>query len=193
MTVGLQLTDGVTTIDLNDATYISVMELDLGAGDISAENVTGSVRLYIEGTKAQKQAEVALISKMLQAAIDYSGQSAGGALYSSLNNPVYIEYRTDGTEAYYRSELYRASAAIEPSSIEVLNFDCGGIVFIIDFERRNWWEGAEVELMLSTQNTVATTNQVFVWNPYTSYRSTGISFDQATKEIRIATTDYRST
>lgn len=166
MTVGLQLTDGVSTVDLNDGAYNSIIELDIGSGDVSAQTVSGSVRIFIDGTKAQIQGEIAAIQKLLQEAVDYSGQGQGNALHSSKDQPVYINYRTDSSENYYRSQLFKASWAIDPGSIEVLNFDCGGIVFIIDFERWNWWEGAEVQVQLSTLTQAATTNAVTVYNPY---------------------------
>ena len=63
---------------------------------------------------------------------------------------IYIQYRTDGTEGYYRSPIIRASDSIDPGSMETLNFDCGGIEYVIDFERLNWWEGAEAQVGLAT-------------------------------------------
>lgn len=166
MTVGLQISDETTTVDLNDGSYLEVMEFDPGSGDVSAENIDGYIKLYINGTKSQVQAEVAAIQKILQAAVDFSGVTGGGALYSSLNKTVYLKYRTDGTETYYRSELVKVSYSITPETIEILNFDCGGVFYNIDFTRKNWWEGAETQVQLSTTTTSATTNAVTVYNPY---------------------------
>lgn len=183
MTIGLQITDGTTTIDLNDGSYFEIMELDLGYGGISAIEVTGSVRLYINGTKAQIQTELAALQKILQAAMEYQGTGEGGALYSSLDAVIYIQYRTDGTEAYYRSPIIRATTSVEPGSMETLNFDCGGIEYVIDFERKNWWEGAEAQIQLATALVNATTNAVTVYNPAVSYTAATIAFVSATKKI----------
>ena len=52
MTIGLQITDGTTTIDLNDGSYFEIMDLDLGYTGISAMEVCrfGSViRQWHEG------------------------------------------------------------------------------------------------------------------------------------------------
>lgn len=166
MTVGLQLTDGVSTVDLNDGSYISVMELDLGSGDVSAVSLQGSVKLWIDGTKAQVQGELAEIQKLLQEALDYSGKGLGATLHSSRNQPVYLNYRTDSGESYYRSELIKVSFSMPPESLHTLNFDCGGIEYDIDFERYNWWEGPETQVQLSTLTQAATTNAVTVYNPY---------------------------
>ena len=70
MTIGLQITDGTVTVDLNDGSYFEVMDLDCGYGDISALTVGGSVHCYINGTKAQIQTELAALQKLLQQAID---------------------------------------------------------------------------------------------------------------------------
>ena len=166
MTIGLQITDGTTTIDLNDGSYFEITELDCGYGDISALTVGGSVKLFINGTKAQIQAELAALQKILQQAIEYQGTGAGAALYSSLDEIVYLQYRTDGTETYYRSPIIQASLSFDPDAMLTLNFDCGGIEIIIDFERRNWWEGAEAQVPLATTAASRTTNAVTLYNPW---------------------------
>lgn len=171
MTIGLQITNGTTTVDLNDGAYFEIMELDLGFGDVSALTVQGSIRLYVNGTKTQVQTEYASLSKLLQQAVEYSGTGQGAALYSSLDEVVYLNYRTDSTEAYYRSPIVRANLQIESGSFEVLNFDCGGIEVLIDFERRNWWEGAEAQVPLSTTATARTTNAVELYNPWNAAAS----------------------
>ena len=165
MTVGFQITDGTTTLDLNDGTYFEVETLDLGYGGVSAESVEGSVTLYMDTTKANIQTEITALEKLLQQAIDYSGFGEGGALVTSLDKPVYFNYRTDGTESYYRTLILRLNYRIVDSSIEALNNGCPGFEYIVDFERANWWEGPEAQLSLSTALETATTNAVTVYNP----------------------------
>lgn len=167
MTIGLQITDGTTTLDLNDGSYFEIIELDLGYGAIGADRVQGSVRLYIDGTKAQCQTEIAALEKLLQQAVDYSGTGQGNALYSSLDKIVYLQYRTDSTETYYRSPILNANPGIEPGSMETLNFDCGGVEYYFDFERRNWWEStSETQVPVSTSAVARTTNAVTLYNPW---------------------------
>ena len=47
--IGLRITDGTTTIDLNGGDPWEVMEIDLGYGDPSEKEISGSVRLLING------------------------------------------------------------------------------------------------------------------------------------------------
>lgn len=185
MTIGLQITDGTTTLDLNDGAYFETMKFDPGAGDVSAEFVSGSLELYINGTKSQIQTELAAFQKMLQKVIEYSGTGAGGALYSALDKRIYLNYRTDNSEAYYRSPLYRMNYTVEPQSYEVLNFDCGGIIYTIDFERCNWWEGAEAQLALTTHLETNVLTRAEVWNPAIAIQTkTTISFETAGSKIK---------
>src|SRR5512139_42549 len=168
MTIGLWLGTNTTGADLNlnDASYIEIIELDLGYGNPSDRTVIGSVRLRIAGTKAQMSGEVQAIQKYLQKAIDYSASSLGAPIITNEHDPVYLYMRLHETsDDVNRSPLVTARYGLTPESIYQWNHGCTAIEYFIDFERMNYWEGAQETVPLTTYTASNSTAQVDLYNP----------------------------
>lgn len=171
MTIGLWLGTNTTGADLalNDSSYIEIIELDLGYGNPSDRTVVGSVRLHIEGTKDQMAGEVQGIQKYLQKAIDYSATGMGSPIITNEHDPVYLYIRLHGTtDDVNRSPLINARYGMTPASIYQWNHGCTSIEYFIDFERLNYWEGAQETVPLTTYDVDDSTSQVTLYNPSTS-------------------------
>ena len=146
----LSLSDGATTISLSSSgcmltRYVpTAPELD-AAGNYRP--ITEPIEFVISDSSiANVQAKIASIDLLLQAAV---------RAQSDLCAPVYLQFQTGADAAAVRSEIVSCRLLLgEDASVNLFQqrMDCRLIV-----TRRHYWEGAEVELQLSTSNQAAAT------------------------------------
>ena len=69
MAIGVWLGSHATGADvsLSDASYVEVLEFDMGYGDVSEKEATGTLRLRIRGTKAQVVGDIGDFMSFLDA------------------------------------------------------------------------------------------------------------------------------
>jgi len=168
MAIGVWLGSHATGADvsLSDASYVEVLEFDMGYGDVSEKEVTGTLRLRIRGTKAQVVGEIQAIQKYLQKAESYQARGLGGAIVSNEYLPVYLYVRLHGTtDDVNRSPITAARYSITNESIYKWDVECIDVEYLIDFTRRNYWEGAQEAVPLTTKDIDDSLAPVTVHNP----------------------------
>jgi hypothetical protein len=175
--ISARITDGTITVNLNDGDPFEILELDLGYGDPSEREISGSMRLYANGNSPSMgmdgpipalRTAVQSLQKLLQQAIHYWRYDKGAQIMDSDASIVYLEVKIAGTEDYYRTPITQARYAMPNDS--TWNLSIGGtnpvIEYVIDFARKNWWEGPEEQLDLkSITYPTASASVQPVWNP----------------------------
>ena len=192
--ISARITDGTITVNLNDGDPFEILELDLGYGDPSEREISGSMRLYANGNSPSMpisgpipalRTAVQKLQMLMQQAINYWRYDKGAQIRDADAAIVYLEVQIQGTEDYYRTPITQARYSMPNDS--TWNLSIGGtdvvVEYVIDFARKNWWEGPQAQLSLKTlTETTKTASQVTVWNPKTYIEETGgtISFTVAT-------------
>lgn len=161
----LSLTDGTTTINLADLTntlttkYTPVSPetdempaLKMGDGGeltrVDLRNVTETVDLWLmAATKPNLQVLINSIESMLFTARWRQKKKTGPR--------VYIQLQVDGEASAWRSEILAGRLVLDEEALTIWpNIKAAARLHIT---RRFFWEGAEVELQLSTSNQSAAT------------------------------------
>jgi hypothetical protein len=164
----VQITDGTTTLTFAGTTSGSYDGLIMGeyvprypqldrvqtqqastpGGEIVAavyRNVTESATLRLQRSSSASMAnaitDMQSLHKLIDAARRYQRDRVG--------NPVYVKFRKDTGESYYRSEILDARVDMEDDSLESPGpYDAGYIQLEITWTRRYFWE-AESETALT--------------------------------------------
>lgn len=187
--IGLRITDGTTTIDLNGGDPWEVMEIDLGYGDPSEKEISGSVRLLINGDSPSRpitgavahiQSSVESLQQLLQQGINYWRNDKGAAIKDAMGDIVYLEYRNTASQDYYRTPITQARYSMPAESIWSVSVGTSEIEYVVDFMRKNWWEGPETQIALHTSAEADSTDWVTVYNPKPTLNdtNTSITFDE---------------
>lgn len=187
--ISARLTDGTTTVNLNDGDPFEIMEFDLGYGDPSEREISGSVRLLVNGNSPSMpmagavshiRTSVQSVQKLLQQGINYWRNDKGAAITDSIGNIVYLEVKIESSDDYYRTPIVAARYSLPAETTWSLSVGCSQVEYVIDFMRRNWWEGPEAQLGLATSIVTETTNYVDVYNPkpYVNDTTPSITFDE---------------
>lgn len=153
----VSLTDGTTTIALSsDGCFLinyvpTAPDMDK---DGNYRQVTETVEFFIiDSSAANVQAKIASIERLLQDAV--RAQAGLGGL-------VYLTFQTGADVAAVRSEIVSSRLLLgEDASVNLYQnrMDCRLIV-----TRLHYWEGAEVEVQLSTSNQAAATGGRTIYN-----------------------------
>lgn len=157
MANSLSISDGTTTISLSSSNCFLTKYIPTAPdreGDGEYRNITETVEFFIlESSAANVQAKVASIERLLQDAV---------RAQSGLCAPVYLLFQTGGDAAAWRSEILSFRLLLgEDASVNLYQYrmDCRLIV-----TRRHDWEGAEIEVQLSTSTQAAATGGRTVYN-----------------------------
>lgn len=144
----LRLTDGTTTIDLQTAPWLG-MTYTPSAGSFNDARVSETAVGVLEGTAANIRAAVSAVETMLRAAWRRQQRT---------NARVYVEYRPLSTDGWFRSEVFEGTVAWSNNpERRRLTGTTNTVELAISFTRSNFWDGAEVEVQLSTSNQSAAT------------------------------------
>lgn len=175
MAIQLSLTDGTTTVYLNNYVQSEVMEYTPKSPAVRRRTFTGIEQdggEQVEATQdnVTEKAECRLLG----------GNTAWRATISSLNRlfrlaerrqkrrlgaRVYVQLKTELGDTLYRSEILSGRVELGNESLDV-NYLVGMAEVAVLWERRFYWEGPEVELALANTATAAATGGVTVFNHY---------------------------
>ncbi len=150
------LTDGTTTVQLNSGDY-AMLSYPLYApnGDeLAAGTVSESIDMLVSGsTGAAVQTNMRAVESLLETARRRQRTSTGPR--------VYLSMQLDTDAAAWRSEIIDGRLTGEQSIDQLwrLKVECAILI-----TRRAYWEGAEVELQLSTSNQSAATGGRTIYN-----------------------------
>lgn len=152
---GLRLTDGTTTVTLTSSPWLGATYAP-EAAEFGAETVTETAVCVIEGSAATIRTAVNGLETLLHDAW----------LRSRVQNAkLWVEYRPIDSDAYFRSEVLGGSVQWSSNPAKRrLDASTNTVEVAVSWTRRNWWEGAEVELELSTSNQAAATGGRTIYN-----------------------------
>jgi hypothetical protein len=150
MANALSITDGTTTISLSSSGCLLTRYVPT-APDLDADGnyrpITEAAEFFIsDSSAANVQAKIGSIERLLQDAV---------RAQSGLCAPVYLQFQTGADAAAQRSEILSFRLLLgDDASVNLYQYrmDCRLIL-----TRLHYWEGAEVELQLSTSNQAAAT------------------------------------
>lgn len=146
--MGLRFTDGVTTVDLQTSPWLGVTYLPT-PGAFDETEVTESAVVVLEGTAAAIRSAVQALEMLLRAA--WQRQRKTGAR-------VYVEFRPLDSDGWFRAEVLDGAVTWSSNpSKRRLTGSTNTVEVAVSFTRVNGWDGAEVELQLSTSNQAAAT------------------------------------
>lgn len=153
----LSLTDGTNTISLSSSGCMLTRYVPTGP-DLDASGnyrpVTETAEFFIlESSAANVQAKVASIERLLQDAV---------RAQSGLCAKVYLLFQTGADAAAWRGEILSSRLLLgEDASVNLYQYrmDCRLVV-----TRLHYWEGAEIELPISTSNQAAATGGRTIYN-----------------------------
>lgn len=115
-------------------------------------NVTETCQCWVESTTGTAIAgSVNTIERYLVQAEHYQR--------TRLGNPVYVEFQQDGAASSYRSEILNGRVEWDKDALEVAQTVGRRMLAGITWTRRYYWEGAEVELPMTTASLI--TNPTF--------------------------------
>ena len=160
----LRFTDGTTTIEVLPAAGDAVLRrytprtaeiesidttraiTDGGERPITVyRNVTEQADILLEGDDAEQRATIAALNGLLQGARHRQRTGMGPA--------VFIEFRVDDTEDWYRSEMLSGRLLIDDADLELdLQLVTAGLELTVLFTRRFFWEGPEAQIPLTNGN-----------------------------------------
>ena len=152
---GLRLTDGTTTMTLTSSPWLGATYAP-EAAEFGAETITETAVCVIEGSAATIRAAVNALETLLHDAW----------LRSRVQNArLWVEYRPIDSDGYFRSEVLGGSVQWSSNPAKRrLDASTNTVEVAVTWTRRNWWEGAEVELELSTSNQAAATGGRTIYN-----------------------------
>lgn len=153
----LQLTDGTTTLTLSGAgAYLGATYFPLAMTDGETDTITESAVCVLEGTESAIRSATQAIEALLAAAERRT---------VSLGPRIYVQFRPTDTGDVFRSELL---AGVLTWSEEPAKRRLGGtlntVEVLVTWTRRPYWEGAEVELYLSSSSQSERQGGVAVYN-----------------------------
>ena len=148
----LRVTDGTTTVDLSGGTPgiagCTYFPLAPSLGEASV--VEQAVLVGSGATAAAIRAPLNSLERLCEAAVRRRASGKG--------TRVYVEYKPAAGDSLYRSELYAGRLVYsEDPGARRFGETNPAIKAAFVFERAPWWEGAEVELSISSQGFAAAT------------------------------------
>lgn len=161
--MNLRLTDGTTTVNLNDltapnlgATYFPSPP-DAGP-EGWAQEVTETAEVTLRGTAAAIRSYVNTIERLFESARQRLKTHTGARLY--------VEYQAVTGDTYFRSEiLYGRLVWAENPAARRLSDTTPTVQVAIHWTRRHFWEGALTQLSLtSSANGTPTTSAVTLYS-----------------------------
>lgn len=146
--MGLRFTDGVTTVDLGASPWLGVTYAPT-AGAFDEPRVTESAVAVLEGSATAIRAAVNALDALLHAAWRRQKRT---------NARVFVEFRPLDSDSYFRAEVFDGTVnwSSNPARRR-LTGTTNTVEVAVSFTRVNGWDGAEVELQLSTSNQAAAT------------------------------------
>jgi hypothetical protein len=149
----LRLTDGTTTLTLSGAgAYLGATYFP--TSQAGAERLTESAVLTLEGTADAVRAAAQAVDLLLRSAPERKRLGAP---------PIYVEYRPLDSGEVRRAEVFDGFGSWSQAPAErYLDGSLNTVRYVATFERDAGWEGAEVELLLSSAVTAEATGGVTV-------------------------------
>ena len=152
---GLRLTDGTTTVTLTSSPWLGATYTP-EAAEFGVTEVTETAVCVIEGSAATIRAAVNAIELLLHDAWQRDRVQ---------NARLYVEYRPLDSDSYFRSVVVGGSVQWSSNPAKRrLSASTNTVELAITWTRRNWWEGDEAELQLSTSNAAAATGGRTIYN-----------------------------
>lgn len=157
---GLRITDGTTTVFLHDPTSgvygqvkykpetpeiasIEATDALLDGGELpinTYRNVTESAEVVVQGSESSVRDVLASINRLFDKARMYQRRRFGAR--------VYVEFRPNDTDSWYRSEILNGRSLMDDDVLHVA-LRAGLLMFTVTWTRRYYWEGVESYLSLS--------------------------------------------
>lgn len=161
---GLWLTDGTTTVQLNDASTAVTEEFAPGSPEMKAgmdwaemlaTTVVDSFPVIVLGSsKAQLQSRVESIEKLLAAGMTRQRLGSGAR--------VFLHLQLDNEGSSWRSEVLGGRVETRPETLQA--WGNSKAILRLYVTRRGWWEGAEAEVALSVGGGAAATGGKTIYN-----------------------------
>jgi len=160
----LRFTDGVTTIRILPTGGEAVLKrytpqapeidpVDTGGATMDGgerplapyRNVSEQIDLVWEGTPAAQRASIKALNLLLQTARRYQRTGMGPR--------VYVEFRPDDAEDWWRSEVLSGRALVDDADLDFdLQLVTEGLEGLVVYTRRFYWEGPEAQIPLTNGN-----------------------------------------
>lgn len=160
----LRFTDNTTTVDVLPSAGDAVLRrytlrtpeiesidsdraiMDGGERPIAVyRNVTEQMDVILEGVAATQRATLAALNLLLEQARHRQRTGMGPA--------VYVEFRPDDAEGWWRSEILSGRALVDDAELEFdLQLVTAGLEITVIYTRRYYWEGAEAQIPLTNGN-----------------------------------------
>lgn len=154
MTHVFSLTDGTTTVNLNDGTAVWTTAYELATAQEGGTDATDNLKLLVFGaTYAAVQSTLRSMERLLAAAQRRQVARVGAR--------VYLTAQLDGDAAAWRSEIYAGQLLTAGLADELRKskIECALLI-----RRAPFWEGAETELALSGPSQAAATGGITIYN-----------------------------
>lgn len=151
----LRFTDGVTTVDLQTSPWLGVTYFPTPGG-LDETEITESAVATLEGSAATVRAAVNVLQGLLHAAWQRRRRA---------NARVWAEFRPLASDNWFRAEVFDGTVSWSSNpGKRVLSGTTVTVEVAISFRRVNGWDGAEVELELSTSSQGAATGGRTIYN-----------------------------
>lgn len=154
-TLGIRISDGITTVTLSDGITGYPMDYVPKTRLAYEDTVTEKITVLLLGGYESVRGNIELLNRLLQQAQDY--QEDGSA------DRVFIERQLHTDEDWWRSEIVEGVVLLDPDAFDVLHKN-GLMQIDIAFTRRNWWEGAEAQVPLSNGHGTDNTSGLTIYN-----------------------------
>lgn len=170
---GLRLTNGTVTVTLHDpsvglyaqrayvphapelgVTETTDMLMDGGEIPVTAyKNVTETASIFLSGGLAAIRTTIQQMNALFESARTWQRRRMGSRLW--------VEFRADDAETWYRSEILNGRVEMDDSSMGGPWVPSGRVIVDITWTRRYFWEGAESFLTLTNAHGTGTTVTVY--------------------------------
>lgn len=153
----LDIKYGSTTVNLSSS-GIDVLSPGYDPKWSEDEYITEQVRLEITGTsKADLESKIAAVGLAITQVTRWRDSRVG--------DPVYLSFQPEGYAAAYTSEIRKAQFYPEPGTIASRRYrEQHRAVYVLAFERRNYWQGAKTAVPITNPNGTDNTAGLRVYN-----------------------------
>lgn len=153
----LDIKYGSTTVNLS-ANGIDVLSPGYDPKWSEDEYIAEQVRLEITGTsKADLESKIAAVGLAITQVTRWRD--------SRIGDPVYLSFQPEGYAAAYTSEIRKAQFYPEPGTIASRRYrELHRAVYVLAFERRNYWQGEKTQLAITNPNGADDTSGLRVYN-----------------------------
>ncbi|PKN85905.1 MAG: hypothetical protein CVU46_09480 [Chloroflexi bacterium HGW-Chloroflexi-8] len=150
--IGLRFTDGTTTLTVSNLTDGILTGYQSGNENPISEETTELAYVILRGTFSAKIANINLLNSFFLQARERQQKP--------FLNRIYVE-RDSGDGVWWRSELVDGLVLLSSEGLDAIG---RSPEVSISFSRKNYWEGAEVQIPLSNGNGTNNTGGLPVFN-----------------------------